>query len=344
MIAGIRSTTTPRIGIMASHEQVSATNLLSDVITMEQNELERCWVSDHYMPWWHDGGFAGATWPWLGAALAKTNKIKIGTSVTAPILRYHPAIVAQVFATLGYMFPDRVFLTVGTGEAVNEVPSGNKWPSDLERFERLKEAIALIKKLWTEEWVDFNGKYYWVKDSNLYTKPQKPIPLFIAAMKPMAAKLAGEEGDGLVTNELDPENLKNKLLPAFKEGVEKRSGIDATSRDYNSLTKAVFMPASYDQDKEKALKSVTFWKGAMIKAFFKVDIHDPREIQENGQVIGNDTMEQMGFVISNAEEGIKKIKKYTDLGFTDIVLINSSPNRANLVRLLSQEIIPGITS
>jgi coenzyme F420-dependent glucose-6-phosphate dehydrogenase len=293
------------------------------------------------MPWWHDGGFAGATWPWLGAALAKTNSIHIGTAVTAPILRYHPAIVAQVFATLGFMFPNRVFLTVGTGEAVNEVPSGNNWPSNIERFERLKEAIALIKKLWTEEWVDFNGKYYWVKDSNLYTKPQKPIPLFIAAMKPQAARLAGEEGDGLVTNELNLENLKNKVLPAFKEGVEK-SG-DSSKKDYyDSLTKAVFMPASYDQDKDKTIKSIAFWKGAMIKAFFEADIHDPREIQENGQVVGNDTMEQMAFIISNAEEGIKKIKQYTDLGFTDIVLINSSPNRNNLVRLLSQEIIPQV--
>lgn len=150
--------------------------------------------------------------------------------------------------TLGYMFPERVFLTVGTGEAVNEVPSGNNWPSNLERFERLKEAITLIKKLWTEEWVDFNGKYYWVKDSNLYTKPKIPIPLFIAAMKPQSARLAGEAGDGLVTNELNLENLKNKVLPAFREGVEK------SGRDYKSLTKAVFMPASYDQDKEKAIK------------------------------------------------------------------------------------------
>jgi hypothetical protein len=103
------------------------------------------------------------------------------------------------------------------------------------------------------------------------------------------------------------------------------------------------MPASYDQDKEKALKSIVFWKGAMIKAFFETDIHDPRKIQENGQVVGNDTMEQMAFVISNAEEGIEKIKKYTDLGFTDIVLINSSPDRTKLVKLLSEEIIPGIS-
>jgi len=261
---------------MASHEQVNAKDLLNDVVIMEQNGLEKCWVSDHYMPWWHDGGYAGATWPWLGAALAKTNRIVIGTAVTAPILRYHPAIVAQVFATLGFMFSDRVFLTVGTSEAVNEVPSGNIWPSNLERFERLKEAIELIKKLWSEEWVDFNGKYYWVKDSNLYTKPAKPIPLYIAAMGPESARLAGEQGDGLVTNEVNPESLKNRLLPAFKQAVEK------SGRDYNGMDKAVFIPASYDQDKQKALQSISFWKGAMIKAFFEVDVHDPREIQENG--------------------------------------------------------------
>jgi coenzyme F420-dependent glucose-6-phosphate dehydrogenase len=322
-----------KVSIMASHEQVNAKDLLNDVVIMEQNGLEKCWVSDHYMPWWHDGGYAGATWPWLGAALAKTNRIVIGTAVTAPILRYHPAIVAQVFATLGFMFSDRVFLTVGTGEAVNEVPSGNIWPSNLERFERLKEAIELIKKLWSEEWVDFNGKYYWVKDSNLYTKPAKPIPLYIAAMGPESAKLAGEQGDGLVTNEVNPETLKNRLLPAFKQAVEK------SGRDYNGMDKAVFIPASYDQDKQKALQSISFWKGAMIKAFFEVDVHDPREIQENGQVVGDDTMEKIAFVISNAEEGIKKIQKYAELGFTDIVLINSSPNRESFVKLLSKDIL-----
>jgi coenzyme F420-dependent glucose-6-phosphate dehydrogenase len=348
---------------MASHEQVNAIELLKDVITMEDYELQKCWTSDHYMPWWHDGGYAGATWPWLGAALAKTNKIRIGTSVTAPILRYNPAIVAQVFATLGYMFPERVFLSVGTGEAVNEVPSGSGWPSNAERFERLKEAVYIIKKLWNEEWIDYNGKYYKLKDSNLYTKPQKPIALYISAMGPQTAKFAGEEGDGLVTNEVNVQNLQDKVLPAFKEGVEASSSSSSSNsvsyqqqssnkeeaaydksipqkKNYETLTKAVFIPASYDEDKQKALESISFWKGAMIKAFYEVDIHDPREIQENGQVVGNDTMEKMAFVISSAEEGIKKIKKYADIGMTDVVLINSSPNKENFVKILAKEIIP----
>jgi coenzyme F420-dependent glucose-6-phosphate dehydrogenase len=110
----------------------------------------------------HVGASGGAAWPWLGAALAKTTKIVIGTGVTAPIIRYHPAIVAQVFATLGYMFPNRIFLGIGRGEALNEVTSGHRWPSNIEKFRRLKEAIHLIKKLWIEDWVDFRGDYYWV--------------------------------------------------------------------------------------------------------------------------------------------------------------------------------------
>ena len=323
-----------RISIQAAHEQTSPLDLLNDVIKMDKKGIEKCWSSDHYMPWWHTSSSGGAAWPWIGAALAKTTKIIVGTGVTPPILRYHPAIVAQVFATLGVMFPNRVFLGVGRGEALNEVPAGNTWPSNLERFQRLKEAIHLIKKLWTEEWVNFTGQYYWVKDSNLYTRPQRPIPLYIAGLKPQSAQLAGEEGDGFITNELDVESIKNKLLPAVKEGT-RRSG-----KDYDSLEKILFIPASYDEDLQKALQSIRFWRGAMIKAFFEVDVHDPRIIEENAQVIGDDTLQEMLLVISNAEEGIKKLKKYTDLGFNEIVLTNSSPNREKLINLIAEKIAP----
>jgi G6PDH family F420-dependent oxidoreductase len=328
------------VSIMASHEEYTPTDLLDDVITMEQYGLKKCWTSDHYMPWWDTGGKCGATWPWLGAALAKTSKIAIGTSVTAPILRYNPAVVAQVFATLGYMFPGRTFLTVGTGESVNEVPSGHRWPSNAERFERLKEAVTIIKRLWNEDWIDhYQGKYYWLKDSKLYLKPERPVPLYVAAMGVKTAKFAGEVSDGLITNELNPNNIKEKILPAFKNGMQQQA-----EKDYEKMLKAVFMPASFDQDKQKALKSIEFWKGAMIKAMYEADIHDPREIQENGQVVGNDVMEKMAFVVTNAEEGIQKLKKYAELGLTDIVLINSSPNKENLVKLLTKEIIPALAS
>ena len=323
-----------RISIQAAHEQVNPNDLLNDVVAMDENGIERCWTSDHYMPWWDTAPSGGAAWPWLGAALAKTRTIIIGTGVTAPILRYHPAIVAQVFATLGYMFPGRVFLGVGRGEALNEVTSGHSWPSNVEKFGRLKEAIHLIKRLWTEDWVDFKGKYYWVKDSKLYTKPPKPIPLYISGLGEQTARLAGQEGDGFVTNELNIEAIRNKLFPAVEKGARD------SKKDYNSLDKILFIPASYNEDKQKALESIRFWRGTMIKAFFDVDVHDPRKIEENGQIVGDDTLEKNFLVVSSAEEAIKKLQKYIELGFTEIVLTNSSPKRSELVKLIAEKISP----
>jgi coenzyme F420-dependent glucose-6-phosphate dehydrogenase len=323
-----------KFSIQAAHEQVNPLELLDDVIVMEKNGIQRCWTSDHYMPWWHTGASGGAAWPWLGAALAKTNNIVIGTGVTPPILRYSPAIVAQVFATLGFMFPGRVFLTVGRGEALNEVPSGNRWPSSRERFERLREAIYIIKTLWTEDWISFKGKFYELKDSKLYTKPKSPIPLYVAGLGSQSARLAGEEGDGFVTNELSRDKIKSKLFPALKDGAM------AARKDYDSLEKVLFIPGSYDEDKQKALRSISFWKGAMIKAFFDVDVHDPKKIEENGQVVGDDIMQNMLLVVSSAKEAIEKLQMYVDLGFTEIVITNSSPNRQKLVKLLVREVIP----
>lgn len=321
-----------RISIQAAHEQVNPKDLLNDVVVMDEKGIERCWTSDHYMPWWDTGASGGAAWPWLGAALAKTKNIIIGTGVTAPILRYHPAIVAQVFATLGYMFPGRVFLGIGRGEALNEVTSGHSWPSNVEKFQRLKEAIHLIKRLWLEDWVSFKGKYYWVKDSKLYTKPPKPIPLYISGIGEQTARLAGQEGNGFVTNELNIEAITNKLFPAVEKGARE------SQRNYNSLDKILFLPASYNEDKQKALESIRFWRGSMIKAFFDVDVHDPRKIEENGQIIGDDTLEKMFLVVSSVEEAIKKLKKYTEVGFTEIVLTNSSPKRSELVNLIADKI------
>ena len=323
-----------RISIQAAHERVNPKDLLSDVIAMDEKGIQRCWTSDHYMPWWDSGASGGAAWPWLGAALARTRNIVIGTGVTAPILRYHPAIVAQVFATLEYMFPNKVFLGIGRGEALNEVTSGHPWPSNTEKFERLKEAIYLIRRLWTGDWVNFKGNYYWVRDSKLYTTPSNHIPLYLAGIGKQSARLAGEQADGFVTNELDIGVIRDKLFPSLKEGAIN------TGKDYNSLEKILFLPASYHEDKQKALESIRFWRGALIKAFFDVDVHDPRKIQENGQIIGDDTLEKMYLVISTAEEGIEKLKKYIELGFTEIVLTNSSPNRNEFVKLISEKISP----
>ena len=117
-------------------------------------------------------------------------------------------------------------------------------------------------------------------------------------------------------------------------------GTRISGKNYESLDKILFIPASYSEDKEKAIQSIRFWRGSMIKAFFDVDMHDPRKIEENGQIIGDDILEKKLVVFTSAEEAIKKLEKYIDVGFTEIVLTNSSPNRKELVKIMSEKIIP----
>jgi coenzyme F420-dependent glucose-6-phosphate dehydrogenase len=198
----------------------------------------------------------------------------------------------------------------------------------------MKEAIVLIKKLWNEEWVNFKGQHYWVRDSNPYTKPEKSIPIYIAASGRQSAQLAGEEGDGIVINEDDPGKIKDELIPAFENGAR------MSGRDPAALERTLFIAASYDQDLQKATEAIRFWRGAMIKAFFDVEIHDPRKIEANGQVIGDDSIRQHLLVISSGQEGITRLEKFVKLGFTEIMLINSSPDRRKLIDLVAEEIAP----
>ena len=147
-----------KLGYKASAEQFGPTDLLNFSCLAEEVGFDSVFVSDHFQPWKHTDGHAPNALAWLGALGARTSRAIIGTSVLTPTFRYHPSIVAQVFGTLGAMFPGRVVLGVGTGESLNEVPSsGIKWPGAKERRDRLREAIALINKLWTEDRVTLRG-------------------------------------------------------------------------------------------------------------------------------------------------------------------------------------------
>jgi coenzyme F420-dependent glucose-6-phosphate dehydrogenase len=153
-----------KLGYKASAEQFGPTELLQFSRLAEQSGFDSVFISDHFRPWKHHGGHAPFSLTWLGALGALTSRITIGTSVMTPTFRYHPAVVAQAFATLGVMFPDRIVLGVGTGESLNEVPStGMTWPDFKERFARLREAVTLMRRLWTEELVTIEGQYYRTK-------------------------------------------------------------------------------------------------------------------------------------------------------------------------------------
>jgi len=210
------------LGYKASAEQFGPRDLLAFAIHAERAGFDSVFVSDHFQPWRHTNGHAPNAFAWLGALAARTQKVTIGTSVLTPSFRYHPAIVAQALATIGVLANDRrVVLGVGTGESLNEVPLGIEWPEQKERFARLKEASELIRRLWTEEFVTFNGEYFKTDNATIYDLPERPVELWIAASGPAAARLAGRVADGFIcTSGKGMELYTDTLLPAVAEGAE----------------------------------------------------------------------------------------------------------------------------
>src|ERR671917_255467 len=167
-----------KFGYKASAEQFAPRELLDFSVLAERSGFDSVFISDHLQPWRHNGGHAPAALPWLGALAARTERVLIGTSVLTPTFRYHPAVVAQAFATLGCLAPGRVVLGVGSGESLNEVPLGTQWPDGKERFARLKEAVTLIRRLWTEDRVTFEGSFYRTERATIYDRPEQPVPLY----------------------------------------------------------------------------------------------------------------------------------------------------------------------
>src|SRR4051794_5184195 len=211
-----------RFGYKASAEQFAPAELLGYSVLAEELGFDSVFVSDHLQPWRHHGGHAPAALPWLGALAARTERVLIGTSVLTPTFRYHPAVVAQAFATLGMLAPGRVVLGVGSGESLNEVPLGIPWPDGKERFARLKEAVTLIKRLWAEDRVSFDGQFYRTDNATVYDKPERPVRLYIGASGPSATRLAGRLADGFITTSGKGHQLyTDTLLPALREGAEK---------------------------------------------------------------------------------------------------------------------------
>src|SRR4029079_4977431 len=209
------------LGWKASAEQFGPHDFLRYGALAEELGFESAIVSDHFHPWRDTGGHAPFSFAWLGALGASTSRIQMGTSVVTPTFRYHPAIVAQASATLAMLFPKRFFLGVGSGESMNETPvTAGEWPEPGERVRRLREAVRLMKKLWNEDYVSFEGKYFKTREAKIFDKPAGGVPLYIAGAGPQVAEFAGKEADGFIcTSGKGAELYRDTLLPALDKGA-----------------------------------------------------------------------------------------------------------------------------
>lgn len=323
-----------RLGYKASAEQFGPGELLELSVLAEERGFESIAVSDHFQPWRHHGGHAPAAMPWLGALTQATKTARLGTSVLTPTFRYHPSVVAQSFATLALLSGERVFLGVGTGEALNEIPAtGMEWPGPKERRRRLAEAIELMRRLWTEERVDFEGEYYRTSKATIYDRPERPVPVYVAASGPLAAKLAGRVGDGFITTSGKDPALYAQLLAKVEEGARE------AGRDPDAIERTIEVKVSYDSDRQAAVDACRWWAALSLSGEEKSGVDDPLEMERLAEGAADRAHER--FICSDdPDEVIAGIRPYFDLGFTHLLFHAPGRDQRRFLEAFSRDVLP----
>jgi coenzyme F420-dependent glucose-6-phosphate dehydrogenase len=324
-----------KIGYKASAEQFGPSELLGFSCLAEEVGFDSVFVSDHFQPWKHTDGHAPSALAWLGALGARTRRVVIGTSVLTPTFRYHPSVVAQVFGTLGAMFPGRVVLGVGTGESLNEVPSsGIKWPGPKERRDRLREAIALINKLWTEDRVSFEGQFYRTEKATIYDKPNNKVPVWVAASGPLAAAMAGQVAEGFICTSGKNPQLYIDLTGKVREGLARRG------RSEDSLEKMIEVKVSFDTDHQRAMEDTRHWAALALTPEEKVGVEDPIEMERLSAALPLERAASRWIVSSDPEEQVRQIRPYVELGFNHLVFHAPGPDQARFLKLYAEKVVP----
>ena len=329
-----------KVGWKASAEQFGPRELVALAVQAEQAGLDSAFISDHFQPWRHHDGHAPFAMSWLAAVGERTERVMLGTSVMTPTFRYNPAVVAQAFGTLGALNPGRVVLGIGTGEALNEVAvgaSGSPWPEFKERFARLREAVRLMRRLWTEERVEFHGDYYRTHAATIYDRPDEPIPVYIAAGGPLVARYAGRSGDGFIcTSGKGRELYKDQLLPAVDEGLAK------SGRTRDDLDRMIEIKLSYDRDPAQALHNVRFWAPLSLPAEHKHGVEDPVEMERLADELTDEEIAKRWIVTSHPTEAVEAVRQYVAWGFDHVVFHAPGHDQPRFLEQFAADVLPGL--
>lgn len=322
-----------KVGFVLSHEQFPAPKLIELGVAAERVGFDMVWTSDHFHPWMHNQGHAGQAWITLAALGQQMPRIPMGTGVTCPTYRYRPAIVAQAFASLGVLYPGRVFLGVGTGEALNEVPASREpWGDYEERAERLIEAIALIKELWSGEWVDYFGKHYQIEKARLYDVPEQPIPLYMAAEGPKSMYKAGYHSDGLIS---DAQTAQEKEMRSEFEDGARDAGKDPETMPV--LAEHFVVVGGQDAVHESA----QMWRFIPQAWSNFVDNPDPEAIEKEAEANIPDKKVSSTWAISDdPAEHADKIQKLFDAGITEVYIHSGQQDQMKIVNFFGREVLP----
>ena len=234
------------------------------------------------------------------------------------------------------MFPGRVILGIGTGESLNEVPTtGMPWPEFKERFARLRESVKLMRKLWTEERVTFEGDYYKTHNATIYDRPATPIPIYMGAAGAVVAKYAGRAGDGFIcTSGKSPALYTDTLLPAVTDGLQ------ASGRGADAIDRMIEMKVSFDTDARRALEDTRFWAPLALSSEEKMSVEDPIEMERLADSLSLERAASRWIVSTDADEHVERIGAYVKLGFRHLVFHAPGADQERFLKLYSQHVLP----
>jgi coenzyme F420-dependent glucose-6-phosphate dehydrogenase len=311
------------LGFALSSEDHPPNELVRQAQVAERAGFTFGLISDHFHPWVGDQGESPFVWSTLGGIAQATNNIRVGTGVTCPLVRIHPAIVAQAAATVACMMPGRFFLGVGTGENLNEHVTGARWSLPGERLEMLEEAIEVIRKLWSGEEVTHRGDHYTVEEARLYTLPDEPPEIYVAASKPQAAELAGRIGDGLISTAPD-EELVETFVAAGGRG---KPTIGMTH-------------VAYDEDEEAGHERAhRLWPNLALAGSGGQELPAPRDFEE---AAGNVTVQDVAKSIPagpDPEPYLEQIREFAAAGFTHVYVHQIGDNQDEFAEFAARELI-----
>jgi len=323
------------IGYAAMLEQFHPTDLLDWCEAAEGSGFEAGFmVSEHFQPWTPTQGQSAFAWSFMGA-LGQRTSLKFGTAVTCPGFRYHPAVIAHAAATLGAMYPGRFYLGLGAGEALNEHVIGGDWPEIGTRSAMMFESIEIINKLFTGKVVRHKGDFFTLESAKLYTRPETPVPVYVATAGPINARKTGTFADGIITVGAADEKI-GMLWDKFEEGAR------AAGKDPSASPKMLQIHVSWARTDQEAVENalVEWPNGGM--PFPKQDIKHPEDFAAMATLVRPENFRNRVLMTADLEAHTKHIQHYVDIGFDEIHLHNVGRNQAEFIEVFGREVLPNL--
>ncbi|HEY0364163.1 MAG TPA: LLM class flavin-dependent oxidoreductase [Solirubrobacteraceae bacterium] len=318
----------------ASTEEFPPSQMLEQARAAERAGFDGLGASDHFAPWWPDGQGSQA-WVTL-AAIGQHTTLPLGTGVTPIIHHYHPAVVAQAFMSMQELYPGRVFLGAGSGEALNEVPLGLDWPAAGEMLERFEAGLQAVTRLWDGETVTMDGGWFALKEAKLYTRAASRPKLYVSAFGPQAAQIAARYGDGLWTLG-DPESAP-EVIDAYLE-ARARHGREPGE---------IILQSGFNlaEDEETAIASTRKWKATQLEEVYRDDLHDPGEMLAKAEAeVSDEQFAKEGFIVSaDPSEHVERIRQLEEIheATTTIVLQGIGADPLGSIRRYGEHVLPAL--